>query len=45
MIRSSYQLTSKICRRTIAPIAMALLGVVRPGTWVFGGDSAGGRAP
>jgi hypothetical protein len=31
--------------RVSGPRVFALMGAVRPGTWVFGGDSAGGRAP
>ena len=42
MIRQ-YLLTSMI--RSSAPIALTLQGVVRPGARIFGGDSAGGRAP
>jgi hypothetical protein len=38
-----YVLTSTI--RRDAPVAFTLLGAVRPGAWIFGGDAAGGRAP
>ena len=31
--------------RVSGPRVYALMGEVRPGTWIFGGDSAGGRAP
>jgi hypothetical protein len=31
--------------RVSGPRVFALMGVVRPGMWIFGGDSAGGRAP
>jgi len=38
-----YRLTTLI--RVSGPRVFALMGEVRPGTWIFGGDSAGGRAP
>lgn len=31
--------------RVSGPRVYALMGEVRPGAWVFGGDSAGARAP
>lgn len=31
--------------RVSGPRVFALMGVVRPGTWIFGADVAGGRAP
>jgi hypothetical protein len=40
---NTYLLTSSFRRR--APIAFARAGVVRPGMWIFGAGSAGGRAP